>query len=477
MDGLEVVCEAMLCACGSALSQGGADALHCGGCGRAYPVEDGIPVLVAEGAATALDLIDYDAVYRIDDKASMDFAASQLELLGPRLSRPVQSFLEIGAGTGQFTLGFLRQARPLRALVTDISPGMLSACRRRLLANGIDGQELGFAAWDGTTPLAHEAFDFIAGFSVLHHVLDYQAMLASLAHALRPGGIAVFLEPNYRFHLAMVETACEILVAARGSSEWERDDLQHLADWTYENNTNLRFRGDERVLAGREDKHLFDGDQLREAGRRAGLDSIELLAAADESLSAMEVYSRQMKLNPRARDDLMARYERLLPGPFALLAAEDLAASSTIVLGKSSGMAMEGHGRSPPRRRVALPLADAQVRCDLAFSRIDEGDAAGIRAEGWILGDRDIAYVALRQADTEWLFPVSGMRIDVQSAINATREYPLRRALFSGIEAACHGVASSAELQVLAVGADGMRLDLGSIRLDGEATPARLARL
>ena len=53
MDGLEVVCEAMLCACGSALSQGGADALHCGGCGRAYPVEDGIPVLVAEGAHRA----------------------------------------------------------------------------------------------------------------------------------------------------------------------------------------------------------------------------------------------------------------------------------------------------------------------------------------------------------------------------------------------------------------------------------------
>lgn len=476
IDGLTTVCAGMRCACGAVLATAGDGQLWCSGCGNVYPVEDGIPLLIAEGAATALDQIDYDAVYRIDDKASLTFAASQLELLGPRLGRPVDSFLEIGAGTGQFTLGFMRQARPARALVTDISPGMLSACRARLRANGIAGPDVGFAAWDGSSPLAPEAFDFIAGFSVLHHVLDYQAMIASLAHALRPGGIAVFLEPNYRFHLAMVETACEIFVAAQGSPEWQRDDLQHLADWIYENNTNLRFRGDERVLAGREDKHLFDADQLREAGRRAGLDAVELLAAADESLSGMEVYSAQMKLSPRARDDLLARYARLLPGPFAQLGAEDLAASSTIVFGKSAGAATAARGGHAPRR-LALPLESAHIRCDLAFSAADAGRDAGIRAEGWILGDRDLAYVALRQGDAEWMFPVSGVRLDVQSALNATREYPIRRALFSGIAATADGWPAAADVQVLAVGTDGKRVGLGTITPAGETMAALFAIL
>lgn len=476
IDGMQVVFQGMRCACGAVLAAGGDGQLRCGGCGNQYQVEDGIALLIAEGAATALDQIDYDAVYRIDDQASMAFAASQLELLGSRLGRPVDSFLEIGAGTGQFTLGFMRQARPARSLITDISPGMLAACRTRLRANGIAGQDVGFAAWDGSMPLAPEAFDFIAGFSVLHHVLDYQAMIASLAHALRPGGIAVFLEPNYRFHLAMVETACEIFVAAQESPEWQRDDLQHLADWVYENNTNLRFRGDERVLAGREDKHLFDADQLREAGSRAELDSVELLAAGDESFSGMEVYSAQMNLSPRARDDLLARYARLLPGPFAHLGIEDLAASSTIVFGNSAGTATPALG-GHPAKRLALPLESAQFRCDLAFDAVDpEGDAR-IRAEGWILGDRDLAYVALRQGDAEWLFPVSGVRLDVQSAINSTREYPIRRALFSGVAAQAYGPPESGEIQVLAVGTDGTRVGLGTITPESGVMAARFAIL
>ena len=472
IDGMQAICEGMRCACGAVLAASGDGPLRCSGCGKAYPVQDGIPLFIADGAATALDQIDYDAVYRIDDKASMAFAAAQLELLGSRLGRPVNSFLEIGAGTGQFTLGFMRQAQPTRALVTDISPAMLSACRARLRAHGIAGPDVGFAAWDGSTPLATEAFDFVAGFSVLHHVLDYQAMISSLAHALRPGGIAVFLEPNYRFHLAMVETTCEIFVAAQGSSEWQRDDLQHLADWIYENNTNLRFRGDERVLAGREDKHLFDADQLREAGRRAGLDAVELLAAADESLSGMEVYSAQMKLSERAREDLMARYARLLPGRFAQLGVEDLAASSTIVFGKSVGPATATRS-APPAKRLALPLESAQIRCDLSFSAAADADGdAGIRGEGWILGNRDLAYVALRQDEAEWLFPVSGVRLDVQSTVNATREYPIRRALFSGITSTAGGQPAMTETRVLAVGTDGTRVGLGTMTFAAETMAA-----
>ena len=470
---MQAVREGMRCMCGASFGAGSDGALHCNACGKDFPVEDGIPLLIEDGAATALDQIDYDAVYRIDDKASMAFAAAQLELLGPRLRRPVESFLEIGAGTGQFTLGFLRQARPTRTLVTDISPGMLSACRARLRANGITGPDIGFAAWDGTTPLAPEAFDFIAGYSVLHHVLDYQAMISSLARALRPGGIAVFLEPNYRFHLAMVETACEILVAAPGSPEWQRDDLQHLADWTYENNVNLRFRGDERVLAGREDKHLFDADQLREAGRQAGMHAVELLASADESLSAMDVYSAQMNLSPRARDDLMARYARLLPGPFAHLAAEDLAASSTIVFSRSTTPSTAAAAVLP--KRVALPLDGAQLRCDLAFDRSD--GETGVRADGWILGDRDLAYVGLRQGDAEWLFPVAGVRMDVQSAVNSARVYPIRRALFSGVSAGCAGTMTSGELQVFAIGTDGSSVGLGSTKAEGEPVAARFSIL
>lgn len=439
----KALADVFRCTCGGTLAPHlEEDGIACSCCGHVWPVHDGIAGFIATDARTALDDIDYDAVYRIDAAASLAFARTYLDLLGARLPDPVESFLEIGAGTGQFTLGFLHAKTPKRAVVTDISADMLKACRRRLLANGIADDRLIFATWDGAQCLAPGAHDMVAGFSVLHHVLDVPAMLCTLSTALAPGGVAVFLEPNFRFHLAMVEMLCEVLVSVQQSDAWTAADRQHLADWLFENNTNLRFRGDERVLAGREDKHLFDGDQLRDAAHAAGFDAIELIAVEDETFSALEVYSQQMRLSAPARADLLVRYTRLLPGAYGHVASEDLSASTLIVLSKAHSDAVRAPWRPhAPARRV--PSLDAPgLRCDLRLRVVhaaedgadDAAHAVGLWCQGWVLGDTDAHYVCVAQAGRKWLFPVHRHRPDVQSGLNATRGYPLRRALFSGVE-------------------------------------------
>lgn len=466
----------MRCTCGGGLDVDPAtQVLLCTRCATAYPVDDGIASFIPDGARTALDDIDYDAVYRIDAAASMAFAQSYIELLGERLPSPVGNFMEVGAGTGQFTLGFMHLAQPRHALVTDISVSMLKACRGRLLSNGIAADRVAFAAWDGADCLKPDSQDVIAGFSVLHHVLDFQTMLARLRRSLRPGGIAVFLEPNYRFHLAMVDMVCEILVAVEGSAEWTAKDRQHLADWLYENNTNLRFRGDERMLAGREDKHMFDGGQMRTAARAAGFDTVELLAAEDETFSALEVYSRQMRLAEPARQDLLARYARMLPGAFGHVASEDLAASTILVLGRNGpGVPATPPLRNEVARHGAVPEYHRGPRCDLAIRCIDVPAvdnapvAQALQCQGWVLGDVEIRYVVLSQHDRRWLFPVHRHRADVHSALNAFRDYPLRQSLFSGVDhqAPAGDLPDAGPLHLALIAQDDHHIQLGTLDFD-----------
>lgn len=446
----------------------------CGRCGASHAVTDDIVSLIGEGAHTALDEIDYDAVYRVDAQASQAFAKSCLDLLGDRLPHRIASFLEIGAGTGLFTLGFLQQVPTTRALITDISPSMLDTCRRRLLENGIDDQvQLRFATWDGANCLRADTFDLIAGFSVLHHVLDYQSMLSTLRTALRSDGVALFLEPNYRFHLALIDTLCEIFIAVADDERWTPEDRGAFSDWLMENNTNLRFRGDERVLAEREDKHLFDGSQMDHAARHAGFDHVDMLplGGRGEAYVAVKVYSDQIGLQDAARNDLLLRFTRLLPGQFSHLAYEDRAPSTLIVLRKGQGLAsthrVEADSELVPAEFVPTFLYDLMVTV------APDDNIWTIAVQGWVLGDVDVNYLQLILDERRHRFPVRLMRQDIDSAFNSRRIHPLRRTLFSGIDGArpqeIEAVATARTATLLASGADGREFVIGELVVEPDA--------
>ena len=68
--------------------------------------------------------------------------------------------LEIGAGTGYFTLNLMRAGVIREAVATDISPGMLEALRRRPTprGRGEDGSLRG-----RPLPFADESFDLVFG--------------------------------------------------------------------------------------------------------------------------------------------------------------------------------------------------------------------------------------------------------------------------------------------------------------------------
>jgi ubiquinone/menaquinone biosynthesis C-methylase UbiE len=103
--------------------------------------------------------------------------------------------LEIGAGTGYFTINLLRQGVIERATATDISGGML----RRLAATAGDiGMSVQTARADAEhLPFEDASFDLVFGHAVLHHVPDLPRAMAEFRRVLAPGGTLAFMgEPS-----------------------------------------------------------------------------------------------------------------------------------------------------------------------------------------------------------------------------------------------------------------------------------------
>jgi len=126
---------------------------------------------------------------------------------------PFERSLEIGAGTGYFTLNLLRAGVVRRAVCTDISPGMLRALAANAGQLGLDVETIAGDA--ERLELPDESFDLVFGHAVLHHIPDLRRAFAEVHRVLRPGGVMAFAgEPSrYGDRLAGVAKRAAVEVA------------------------------------------------------------------------------------------------------------------------------------------------------------------------------------------------------------------------------------------------------------------------
>src|SRR4051812_5566504 len=103
--------------------------------------------------------------------------------------------LEIGAGTGYFTLNLLRAGVVGEAVATDISPGMLARLERSAADLGLAVETVACEAAE--LPFEDDSFDLVFGHAVLHHLPDLAAAFREFRRVLRPGGRIAFCgEPS-----------------------------------------------------------------------------------------------------------------------------------------------------------------------------------------------------------------------------------------------------------------------------------------
>ena len=138
----------------------------------------------------------YDAKWGVDlgEVGRAQVLGKVAKALGPRPG-PFARSLEIGAGTGYFTLNLLQAGVVERAVATDISPGMLDALAANARSVGVEVETR--VADAEQLPFADGSFDLVLGHAVLHHIPDLDAAFREFARVLRPGGTVFFAgEPS-----------------------------------------------------------------------------------------------------------------------------------------------------------------------------------------------------------------------------------------------------------------------------------------
>ncbi|HEU0023959.1 MAG TPA: class I SAM-dependent methyltransferase [Thermoleophilaceae bacterium] len=160
-------------------------------------MEAGSQILDANVRYHDLAAAGYDSKWGIayDEVGKRQVVGKLRKALGaepPRFERA----LEIGAGTGYFSLNLMRAGVVEAAVATDISPGMLDVLSASAEALRL---EIETAACEAShLPFEDGAFDLVVGHAVLHHLPDLDAAFREFRRVLRRGGVVAFCgEPSH----------------------------------------------------------------------------------------------------------------------------------------------------------------------------------------------------------------------------------------------------------------------------------------
>ena len=213
---------------------------------------------------------DYDSKWGISfEGVGRELVVAKLEkALGGSSGAPFGRALEIGAGTGYFSLNLLQSGVIREAVCTDISRGMLDELERSAGRLGVkvttarcDAQEL---------PFADDSFDLVFGHAVLHHLPDLDAAFREFRRVLRPGGRVAFCgEPSeYGDRLARLPKRAAMRVAPM----WRRMLGVGVRVDDYASDAEAAEHGLEHVV----DVHAFTPGQLQGFATRAGFDGVRV---------------------------------------------------------------------------------------------------------------------------------------------------------------------------------------------------------
>ena len=182
----------------------------------------------------------------------------------PRFERS----LEIGSGTGYFTLNLMRAGIIERAVATDISSGMLDELKASAARLGLTVETVRSEASE--LPFADSSFDLLLGHAVLHHLPDLDAAFAEFRRVLRPGGTLVFCGEPSRYGNGLAELPKRGALAlaplwrrAIGAGERAHTDVAEPC-------------AGEHALEFSVDVHAFTPAELAAYARRAGFGAVRL---------------------------------------------------------------------------------------------------------------------------------------------------------------------------------------------------------
>jgi ubiquinone/menaquinone biosynthesis C-methylase UbiE len=213
----------------------------------------------------------YDSKWGIDfgEVGQAQVIGKLRKVLGRAVDDGFERSLEVGAGTGYFSLNLLRAGIVREATCTDISPGMVRTLRGNAERLGLHVRTARADA--ESLPFAEQSFDLVLGHAVLHHLPDLERAFSEFHRVLRPGGRVVFAGEPSRFgdRLAAVPKRGAMAVAPM----WRRA-LRAATPPPVDSNGYQG--GDDHGLERVVDIHAFAPEDLARHARAAGFSEVRV---------------------------------------------------------------------------------------------------------------------------------------------------------------------------------------------------------
>jgi len=213
----------------------------------------------------------YDTKWGIDfGPVGQDQVLGKLrKIVGPELDRGYGRSLEIGAGTGYFSLNLLQAGVVGEATCTDISPGMIARCSENAERLGLNVRAARADA--ESLPFAQDSFDLVLGHAVLHHLPNLGRAFAEFRRVLRPGGRIAFAGEPSRVgdRLAAIPKRGAVMIAPVWRALLRATPAPPVAD-------RCRMEELAHELEQFVDIHAFAPGDLARCARRCGFRDVEV---------------------------------------------------------------------------------------------------------------------------------------------------------------------------------------------------------
>jgi ubiquinone/menaquinone biosynthesis C-methylase UbiE len=206
----------------------------------------------------------YDAKWGIDwgEVGAHQVMLKTRKALGAGADAVYGRSLEIGAGTGYFSLHLLKAGVVREAVCTDISPGMLTTLQANADRLGLTVETVACDA--EALPFEDASFDLVLGHAVLHHLPDLAQAFREFERVLKPGGVFFFAGEPSRVgdRIANVPKRAANYVAPA----WRRALRARKAPEGHTDGGEVNHQ-----LEGSVDVHAFVPEDLSQFARAAGL--------------------------------------------------------------------------------------------------------------------------------------------------------------------------------------------------------------
>jgi len=201
--------------------------------------------------------------------------------------------------------GFARAREPREDGAARVDPALLAILKCPRCGEGLANDRNGLCCGNGAV-FREQSFDTVVGRSVLHHLLDYEDVLATLRTALRDGGLLVVFKPV--LHGKTVLSLLMGMILKAHEKGWQdvldEEEQKRLARLVHHETKSAWYPQDRESVARLGDKSIFDVDGLLSTARALGYSQAQFRQVGETDASDWPYLSHTLAVTGIPRDKL-----------------------------------------------------------------------------------------------------------------------------------------------------------------------------